>query len=545
MKHTLLYIIGLFVWLCNMHAQSSVDTKIAVNSQNDDKTFVVIISNENYKHEEPVPFAKNDGEVFKVYCQKTLGIPESNIRYIPDATLNEMNFEIDWLGDVLNAYEGDARGIIYYTGHGMPDENSKEAYLLPVDGYSKSPSSGMSTKSLYDKLKNMHSNSIMVFLDACFSGAKRDGKMLASSRGVAIRVRQDPVGDNTVVFSAAQGDETAYPYKSQQHGMFTYFILDKLQQSGGYTTLGELSSYVTTQVKRKSVVVNGKSQTPSIISSPNNKNWGEWWLSTTVAKKFERRLENNRSDKNHKDAIQETEYIPSMQEVSYQAMNYGNDGTKAENGLTKNYNPLSEDPNNVVLIEMGKKEVKKRKYTSANKHFLEAASQGSVEANYQLGLLYENLDFKNSNINVAMSFFSKAADVGHIKSMYELGVLYVGTWETLYGQQKDTIQAVKWFYEAANLGHVESMYKLGLIYTNSNKELAREWLQKAANLGDVWSMYSLGCSYINSDNELSQEWFRKAANKGHKYAQEELKNFVNGYYNPPPKPTDDGWYSGF
>ena len=64
-------------------AQNNVDTKIAVNSSTDDKTFVVIISNENYKHEESVPFAKNDGEVFKVYCQKTLGIPEDHIRFAP------------------------------------------------------------------------------------------------------------------------------------------------------------------------------------------------------------------------------------------------------------------------------------------------------------------------------------------------------------------------------------------------------------------------------------------------------------------------------
>ena len=33
--------------------------------------------------------------------------------------------------------------------------------------------------------------------------------------------------------------------------MFTYYVLDKMQQSGGYTTLGELSDYVTQQVKRK------------------------------------------------------------------------------------------------------------------------------------------------------------------------------------------------------------------------------------------------------------------------------------------------------
>jgi hypothetical protein len=121
MKRILLYLLGFCLIPQALFAQSSVDTKIAVNSQTDDKTVVVIISNENYKHEEAVPFARNDGEVFKVYCQKTLGIPESNIRFAPDATLNEMNYEIDWLDDVLKAYDGDARAILYYTGHGMPD----------------------------------------------------------------------------------------------------------------------------------------------------------------------------------------------------------------------------------------------------------------------------------------------------------------------------------------------------------------------------------------------------------------------------------------
>ena len=270
-----------------MSQNSDVDSRIAVNTAKDEKTFVVIISNENYKHEESVPFARNDGDVFRLYCQKTLGIPERNIHYSPDATLNEMNFELDWLDDVLKAYDGEARAIVYYTGHGMPDEGSKEAYLLPVDGYSKSPSSGLSTAALYKKLGAMQTSSVMVFLDACFSGAKRDGKMLASSRGVAIKAKNEPLGRNTVVFSAAQGDETAYPYKSRHHGLFTYFILDKLQQTGGATTLGELSDYVTKEVKRNSVVENGKSQTPSVVAASGNQSWRDWQFSSTAATRYE------------------------------------------------------------------------------------------------------------------------------------------------------------------------------------------------------------------------------------------------------------------
>ena len=82
--------------------------------------------------------------------------------------------------------------------------------------------------------------SVTVFLDACFSGTKRESGMLASARGVAIKVRDEVPQGKLVVFTAAQGDETAYQYAEKGHGMFTYFLLKKLQESKGDVTLGEL-----------------------------------------------------------------------------------------------------------------------------------------------------------------------------------------------------------------------------------------------------------------------------------------------------------------
>ena len=91
--------------------------------------------------------------------------------------------------------------------------------------------------------------------------------MLASARGVAIKPKENLPQGNLVVFSAASGVETAYPYKDKGHGMFTYFLLKKLQDTRGAVTLGELSDYITTNVKRQSVVTNRKSQTPTVIYS--------------------------------------------------------------------------------------------------------------------------------------------------------------------------------------------------------------------------------------------------------------------------------------
>ena len=104
-------------------------------------------------------------------------------------------------------------------------------------------------------------------MDACFSGAQRGGGMLASARGVALKAKNGVPQGNMVVFSAATGDQTAYPYQEKGHGLFTYFLLKKLQESEGKATLGEITDYVSEQVARQSVVVNGKSQTPVVTPS--------------------------------------------------------------------------------------------------------------------------------------------------------------------------------------------------------------------------------------------------------------------------------------
>lgn len=285
-----------------MHAADDVDTRIPVSEVVNDKTFVVVISNENYKHEEHVPYALNDGETFAVYCEKTLGVPARNIKLLADATLNDMKHELEWLTKVVQAYEGEASAIVYYSGHGMPDDDSKEAYLLPIDGYSTSPSSGLSTKTLYSQLSAMPSRRTLVFLDACFSGAKRDGTMMAASRGVAIKARNEPVKGNMIVFSAAQAGETAYPYKEYQHGMFTYFVLEKLQQTGGAVSMGDLSDYVIKQVRQHSITNNDKSQTPTMMAGINDKDWRAWQLSEKAAANYEKRTPVKRSQQpNNKD----------------------------------------------------------------------------------------------------------------------------------------------------------------------------------------------------------------------------------------------------
>lgn len=253
---------------------SDVDKGIPEASEVNDRLFAVIIANEDYQREVDVNFAVNDGNTFGEYCRKTLGIPEQNIHIVENATLNNILAEVDWITKVAEAYQGEAGLIFYYAGHGIPDESTGDAYLLPVDGYGSNINTGYKLDNLYASLSSAPSRYTYVFLDACFSGAERGGSMIASARGIAIRAKASAPKGNMVVFSAAQGDETAYPYKEKGHGMFTYYLLKKLQESGGDVTLGELSDYVRSEVRKQSIVSNSKMQTPTVTASPAmNDSW--------------------------------------------------------------------------------------------------------------------------------------------------------------------------------------------------------------------------------------------------------------------------------
>ena len=218
--------------------------------------------------------ANNDGRIFAEYCQKTLGMPKENVRAYFDVTALEMEDALDDIKRIAAAYNGNLNVIFYYAGHGIPDEGTKDAFLLPIDANGQRTTGCMSLNNLYKELASLNARCITVFLDACFSGSVRGDGMIASARGVAIKPKKETVRGNMVIFSAATDAQTAMPYEEKQHGLFTYFLLKKLQETKGNVTLSELGKYVIEKVSQRAQVINRKSQTPTVIPSID---FGDRW----------------------------------------------------------------------------------------------------------------------------------------------------------------------------------------------------------------------------------------------------------------------------
>lgn len=252
-----------------------VDANIPKGLPTNNNTYCVIIANEKYEDVPEVEFAARDGEVFREYCIKTLGVPEKQVKSFIDASYTDIKRAMNWMETIANVTEGQAKFILYYAGHGLPNEKDKSAYLIPVDGFPKDITTCYKLSDMYGRLGKLNAKNVTVFMDACFSGVKRGSEqMLVAARGVAISPKAESLAGNLVVFTAASDDETALSYQEKRHGMFTYFLLDKLKQTKGKVTYGDLFTAISSQVKKNSILENDKLQTPSInVSASMKEKW--------------------------------------------------------------------------------------------------------------------------------------------------------------------------------------------------------------------------------------------------------------------------------
>ena len=262
--------------------KSSVDINIPENIKVPNR-YALIIGNEDYQSmqrtlnsEQNVAFAVNDATIFRDYAIKTLGIEQENITFLTNATAGQMSQQIDKVCKMLSKLGDKAELIVYYAGHGYPDEITKVPYLIPVDISASNLDMAIKLNEFYKNLSATNAKRIVVFLDACFTGGGRTSGLLAS-RGIKVIPKEDALNGNIVVVSASSGVQSALPYQNEKHGMFSYYLLKKLQESKGNTSIGNLFSYIKDNVSLQSLKINNKEQDPTInFSSAVEKDYESW-----------------------------------------------------------------------------------------------------------------------------------------------------------------------------------------------------------------------------------------------------------------------------
>ena len=158
---------------------------------------------------------------------------------------------------------------IYFAGHGSPEspDSPENLFLLPHDvRYDRISTTAFPMWDIETALKRyIKAKRVVVIADACHSGgvgqsfdiarrAERGLKANPISAGIQNLSR---VGDGVCVISASDKQQYSQEGKAWGggHGVFTFFLLKGLRGEADYNTdgsitLGELTSYVSQEVRR-------------------------------------------------------------------------------------------------------------------------------------------------------------------------------------------------------------------------------------------------------------------------------------------------------
>jgi TPR repeat protein len=159
--------------------------------------------------------------------------------------------------------------------------------------------------------------------------------------------------------------------------------------------------------------------------------------------------------------------------------------------------------------------------TAAHVPIQEAAEQGDVEAQYELGICYGNGDGVEKDYAKAVYWWRHAAERGHAKAQYNLGIFYYQG----MGVEKNEEEGLKWLRKAAEQGEQWAIQMLHSIETGYNDPAQEaERCRVAAEDGNPVAQFALGGLYYNGDGveqDASEavKWYRKAAEQGYAKAQ--------------------------
>jgi len=250
------------------------DLTVPKTSTKNPDAVAVVIGISRFKNPDvpPVDYAKMDAAAMKEFLVSAMGFDERRIISAIDEDGSLADFKRIFEAQLPNyVRRGKSDVFIFYSGHGAPDPESKEAFFVPYDcNPTYARQTGFKVKELYERLAALKAKSVTVAIDACFSGSSQRGMLLKGVSPIFITV-ENPIAamENGVVFTSSTGQQVSTWYPEKKHSLFSYFFLKGLsggadQNSDGRVTVAEMDQYLQAQVPDQARYISNREQTPQV-----------------------------------------------------------------------------------------------------------------------------------------------------------------------------------------------------------------------------------------------------------------------------------------
>jgi len=213
--------------------------------------------------------------------------PAENVRLLTgsDASRAGIRAGLAWLKDRIAGDRSDnATAVLYYSGHGVLNQEDKSYYFLPYDLRAPIVDSLLRAEDMAAEIELVRPRRLLVILDCCHAGGmgiKGDGAFMgtglarsaapAEARSVVALMR----GQGRAVLSSSTAAESSYVRSDRRMSIFTYHLIEALtghaQPEGATDVLvSDVMSYVSRQVPRSAREEYNVSQTPVYQVSGEN-----------------------------------------------------------------------------------------------------------------------------------------------------------------------------------------------------------------------------------------------------------------------------------
>jgi uncharacterized caspase-like protein len=217
--------------------------------------YALVIGNNNYKNLDNLTTAVQDAEKIAEVLKKKY---KYKVKLLTNADHVTMLKALSDYKKKLGKYDN---LMVYYAGHGLIDEDSKEGYWIPTDASKTDKASWIPNKAISDFMAQMKAKHVMIVADSCYSG---------TLSGSSITPLPEQVDNEDILFTSRVKARTVLTSGGLQpildsggngHSIFASAFLDVLNENDGVMEGYRLYRAMSQQVRLRSSLA-GLKQVP-------------------------------------------------------------------------------------------------------------------------------------------------------------------------------------------------------------------------------------------------------------------------------------------
>ena len=231
----------------------------------DPNKFALVVGVEKYLSVPEAEHAGRDARAVRAHL-RGLGYPDRNIVLLTDQQAGKSALE-KYLDAWLPKNTDERSSVFFYfSGHGAPNPDDGQAYLMPWDGDPKFlENTGYPVKRLYSALNALKARKVMVAMDACFSGVGGRSVIAKGTRPLVGKLDGGSgAAGRVAALTASASDEVTGADEASGHGLFTLQLLDALNARAGKATFRQLFDALSPKV-RDAARRDNRDQNPQLI----------------------------------------------------------------------------------------------------------------------------------------------------------------------------------------------------------------------------------------------------------------------------------------